>query len=149
MGAMEVDRNGLEVLDEETCRQLLSRAVLGRVATTVGALPTIVPVNFKYVDGYVVFRTSPGAKFEAALNNAVVAFEVDHMDAFSHSGWSVLAIGVASLVTDPDEIERYAKENIPRWAPSGEEHYARISTELLSGRRINPALVARNSLTVR
>lgn len=143
MGPMEVDRNGLEVLDEDVCKQLLSHNVLGRVALTVGALPTIVPVNFKYVDGYIVFRTTPGAKFEAALANAVVAFEVDHMDGFTHTGWSVMAIGVASLVTDADEIERFNLENIPRWALSGGDRLVKISTEMLSGRRINAAATRR------
>ena len=36
---MEVDCNGLEILDRGECLRLLSLATLGRVAITSGALP--------------------------------------------------------------------------------------------------------------
>lgn len=40
---MEMDRNGLEVLDRPWCLRLLQGATLGRVGMTMGALPVVRP----------------------------------------------------------------------------------------------------------
>lgn len=136
---MEIDRNGLEVLDPVTCRRLLVGTFVGRVGLTIGALPSILPVNFRIVDNAIVFRTGMGGKLAAALDHAVVAFEADEVDALTHTGWSVLVVGVASLVTDPDEIERCERANVPRWALEGRHRLVRVSMEMISGRRIDPS----------
>src|SRR6516165_11352239 len=88
-GAMDMDRNGLEILDRAECLHLLSGSVLGRIAVTVGALPVILPVNFLLDGDRILIRTGKGTKLEAATRDAVVAFEVDDVEPFSHSGWSV------------------------------------------------------------
>src|SRR5688500_14548904 len=113
---MEVDRNGLEVLDRDECLRLLATATIGRIAMTSGALPVVLPVNFRLIDASIVIRTGRGSKLEAATRNAVVAFEVDSFDQFSHSGWSVMATGVAREVTDPTQRDRLRRSHIPRWA---------------------------------
>jgi nitroimidazol reductase NimA-like FMN-containing flavoprotein (pyridoxamine 5'-phosphate oxidase superfamily) len=77
---VEVDRNGLEVLSREECLRLLGTAVLGRVAVSTAALPTILPVNFRFDGRQVLIRTGRGTKLDAATRNAVVAFEVDEVD---------------------------------------------------------------------
>ncbi len=74
---MEIDRNGLEVLNREECLRLLRHATLGRVAITSGALPQVLPVNFRLFGDRIVFRTGLGTKLDAATSNNVVAFEVD------------------------------------------------------------------------
>ena len=137
---MEVDRNGLEVLDRDECLKLLSTATLGRVGVTVRALPMVLPVNFRLVGDRVLFRTGLGSKLDAATNNAVVAFEADQVDPFSHSGWSVVVTGIAREVTDPGELARLDRENIPRWAPSGNGRIVEVSTEMVSGRRLTPGV---------
>jgi nitroimidazol reductase NimA-like FMN-containing flavoprotein (pyridoxamine 5'-phosphate oxidase superfamily) len=43
---MEIDRNGLEVLDRDECLRLLATATLGRIGLTSQSLPTVLPVNF-------------------------------------------------------------------------------------------------------
>jgi nitroimidazol reductase NimA-like FMN-containing flavoprotein (pyridoxamine 5'-phosphate oxidase superfamily) len=132
------DRNGLEVLPRDECLRLLDRATLGRVAITVGALPAVLPVNFRLVDDRIVFRTSGGTKLDAATRNAVVAFEVDDMEPVGHTGWSVMVTGVAREVTDPAELDALGSANIPRWAPQDAERLVEISTDMISGRRIGP-----------
>ena len=77
---MEVDRNGLEVLDRDECIRLLGTATLGRLAVTSGSLPTVFPVNFLLDDDRIVVSTSRGTKLDAAIQDAVVAFEVDDFD---------------------------------------------------------------------
>lgn len=136
---VEHDRNGLEVLGRVECLRLLNQVTLGRVAITVGALPAVLPINFRLVDDRIVFRTSGGTKLDAATRNAVVAFEVDDMEPMSHTGWSVMVTGVACEVTDPAELDALASANIPRWAPAEGERLVEITTEMISGRRIGPA----------
>lgn len=134
--SVDVDRNGLEILGAEECRRLLSSASVGRVGVTMGALPTVLPVNFLLDDDRILVRSGKGTKLTAALRGTVVAFEVDDFDPVDHSGWSVVVTGVADVVDDPEELDRIAQKPIARWAPSGESHIVAISTEMVSGRRI-------------
>lgn len=133
---VETDRNGLVVLDEAECLRLLAGATLGRIGVTTGALPAVLPVNFWFDGAHILFRTGPGTKLAAATQEAVVAFEVDEMDPFWHTGWSVMVTGVARHITDPAEVERLATMPIARWAPRGGGQIVSITPELISGRRI-------------
>ena len=124
---------GLEVLDERECRRLLAAASIGRVGVTIGALPAIFPVNYQYVDGDILFRTGEGTKLRAALDHAVVAFEVDHVDPAERKGWSVQVVGIAERIgtagLTPEPV-------LEPWAPGSRQHLVRIRPEILTGRRI-------------
>jgi nitroimidazol reductase NimA-like FMN-containing flavoprotein (pyridoxamine 5'-phosphate oxidase superfamily) len=133
---VEIDRNGLEILARDECLKLLGTSALGRIGCTSGALPLVLPVNFRLVGDAVVFRTGVGTKLAAATRNAVVAFEVDEMDPLDHTGWSVLVTGFAREVTNQHELDKMSVDHIPRWAPGGDGRVVSISTELISGRRI-------------
>jgi uncharacterized protein len=133
---MEVDRNGLEVLDRAACIALLRERTIGRVGLTSGALPTVLPVNYWVDDGEIYVRTSAGTKLEAAMRDAVIAFEVDDFDAMSHAGWSVVVTGIARVVSEPEQLEALQRAPIPRWAPEWDGHVMSISAELVSGRRL-------------
>jgi nitroimidazol reductase NimA-like FMN-containing flavoprotein (pyridoxamine 5'-phosphate oxidase superfamily) len=137
---MEVDGNGLEVLDRDECLHLLDGATVGRVAVTSAALPTVLPVNFRLAGDRIVFRTGRGTKLAAATRNAVVAFEVDDIDPIDHTGWSVVVTGVARPVVDPDDLAALDGLGIPRWAPSRDGHMVEVSLELVSGRRLRSGL---------
>ena len=132
----DIDRNGLEVLDRATCLHLLGSAHLGPVGLTSGALPLILPVNYRLVEEEIFFRTGVGTKLEAATRGTVVAFEVDEHSAFNHTGWSVVVTGTARDV-GPDEVdERLQGAPIARWVPGPDGRTVAISTEIMSGRRI-------------
>jgi nitroimidazol reductase NimA-like FMN-containing flavoprotein (pyridoxamine 5'-phosphate oxidase superfamily) len=122
--------HGLELLDEPQCLALLAGATVGRVGTTIGGLPVILPVNYKLVGGDVFFRTNEGTKLDAATRNAIVAFEVDECDQAAKTGWSVLVIGRAERVP-----EHELHPAIPALLPDLGS-YVRIATDMLSGRRI-------------
>ena len=96
----EIDRNGLEVLDRAECLRLLSHQTLGRIAFTSAALPCVLPVHFHLHDDTILVRTRRGGRLDAALQDAVVAFEVDDLDLVAHAGWSVAVTGVATEVTE-------------------------------------------------
>ena len=130
----EIDRNGLEVLNRGDCIRLLHTATLGRIGITTGALPTILPINFRIDGERILFRTGVGTKLDAATRGAVVAFEVDAFDPVYHSGWSVVVTGIAKPVDDPDDD---AVRTTPRWAPGHCERLVEVSIDEVSGRRLD------------
>jgi len=139
---MEVDRNGLEVLSREDCLYLLASATLGRIAFTSGALPRVLPVSFHLERERILVRTARGSQLDVALQDVVVAFEVDDFDPIHHSGWSVAVTGVAAEVSDPTELDSARQVPVAHWAAAGDEVVIAISTELVSGRRTTTGSLA-------
>jgi uncharacterized protein len=135
---MQLDRNGLEVLSRGECLRLLAQSRVGRVVVTDRALPAAFPVNYALLDEDVVFMTTTGSKLEAAEGEEVMAFEADEIDPLHHGGWSVLVQGLASVISDPDELAQAAALNLEPWAPGGQFQFVRIRAELVSGRRLLP-----------
>ncbi len=133
---MDLDRNGLEVLDRDESLRLLATAVLGRIAISSGALPTVLPVNFRFDGRRILFRTGVGTKLDAATDNVVVAFEVDEVDPATESGWSVVVTGMAREVKDPTELAGLERLPLARWASGYDRRVVSISVDLVSGRRI-------------
>lgn len=126
----------LSELAADACLTLLASVPVGRVGLSIDALPVVLPVNFAVVDGEVVFRTVVGTKFHAAVREAVVAFEADGYEPSGVSGWSVLVLGTAVLITDPDEIARLSKLTVDPWAVDGSaDRFVRIRTARITGRR--------------
>jgi nitroimidazol reductase NimA-like FMN-containing flavoprotein (pyridoxamine 5'-phosphate oxidase superfamily) len=137
---MDVDRNGLMVLPRGQCLRLLRRTRVGRVVVNVAGIPAAFPVNFALLDDEIVFRTGPGTKLAAALQGAVVGFEVDRIDPVFESGWSVLIQGPAAVIADDEELLRARRLHLRTWAPGERPHFVRIRPESVSGRRfLSPA----------
>jgi nitroimidazol reductase NimA-like FMN-containing flavoprotein (pyridoxamine 5'-phosphate oxidase superfamily) len=137
-GVTALDSAGFEILDRAQCFSLLSRATLGRVAVTIGALPAIFPVNFCMVAGQVVFRSGEGTKLTAALSGTIVAFETDWECEASGEVWSVQIVG-ASRVVKPTEGPVVAELAALRsWAPVPRRYLVKITPEKISGRRLPP-----------
>jgi nitroimidazol reductase NimA-like FMN-containing flavoprotein (pyridoxamine 5'-phosphate oxidase superfamily) len=128
--------DGLQVLDDDEVRRLLAGGVVGRVGFSIGALPAIVPVNYRLLGGAVVFRTGAGSKLTAALSGSVVAFEVDDYATSDRSGWSVLAVGEAHVVTDLALARAADASGLEPFADGARERLVRIEPTFLSGRRI-------------
>ena len=127
---------GLELLSEAEAFRLLAHAEVGRVGFTLGALPAILPVNYRLVDGCVVFRSSPGSKLSAAMRGAVVAFEVDDYHAADRSGWSVLVVGQSEVVHDLDVTFKVLEAGLLPYADGPRGAIVRIVPTFVSGRRI-------------
>lgn len=138
-GAPTVDRNGLVVLTREQSLALLRSRCVGRVSVTMRALPIILPVTYVLdaATESIVFRTGYGTKLYAAGRNSVVAFEIDDIDEETRTGWSVVAVGTAFEVTDPDELDRLARLPLQPWVRSAEmKHTISIPIVHLAGRRL-------------
>jgi len=125
----------LETLTREDALWLMSRVPVGRVVYTAGGLPAVTPVNFALVDGAVIIRTVAGSRLATAIKDSVVAFQVDEIDAASHTGWSVTAIGPATEVRDRGELARLSGLVHP-WAEGQRNQVIRIRADLVTGRRL-------------
>ncbi len=95
------------MLSREECLQLLASHNFGRLAVAMNS-PVIRPVNYVFDERSqsVAFRTANGSKFDGMLINGNAAFEIDGIDAGSHTGWSVIILGMAEEVTGASELRR-------------------------------------------
>lgn len=134
------DAGVLEDLSESECWRLLGTQPVGRIAVVVGHYPVVLPVNFVVVDRTIAFRTAAGTKLWA-IHRSNVTFEVDSIDPFHRTGWSVMARGVAQEVTGdrhPDVAARVDGPGRLPWAPGPKDHLVRMVVDSISGRRIQP-----------
>ena len=136
----------LENLGAGECLRLLGTVQLGRIAYTDQALPAVVPVNFVLHKGSIVFRTGEGGKLAAAVRNAVVAFEVDDLDADARTGWSVTAVGYARVVRDLGELAELAELGLCAWALGEHRNFVVVVPEILRGRRLSATGVISGAL---
>jgi nitroimidazol reductase NimA-like FMN-containing flavoprotein (pyridoxamine 5'-phosphate oxidase superfamily) len=115
---------------------LLADGEVGRVGVTMGSVPAIFPVNYRLLDGAIVFRTAPGSKLAAATDGSVVAFEVDDYETATRSGWSVLAVGRATVVHDLELTTQVLAAKLEPFADGRRTSIVRIEPEFVSGRRL-------------
>jgi nitroimidazol reductase NimA-like FMN-containing flavoprotein (pyridoxamine 5'-phosphate oxidase superfamily) len=132
---MQVDEDGLEVLDHDECLRLLASRSFGRIGLSADALPTIVPVNYAVVDDQIVIRTRRGTQLARATRDAVVAFEVDEFDERTGTGWSVVIRGLARELTDRAQDAPADAALLDRWHEPEGRHVG-VSIDLVSGRRL-------------
>lgn len=131
----------LEALDREECELLIAAGGVGRFVFLAPQGPVALPVNFRYLDGDVLFLTRAEGVL-AASAGTTVSLEVDQIDEAMSEGWSVLVTGRAQLVDDPEEVEHAASLGLEPWPGGRREALMRIETEAISGRRIRQAGVA-------
>jgi Pyridoxamine 5'-phosphate oxidase len=93
----------LEALSEEECARLLAAGGVGRFVFTTDRGPEAVPVNYRIMDGDVVFRVAADSSLAAVSDVAPVSFEVDRVDEAMSAGWSVLVTGRVRRVS-PEEF---------------------------------------------
>jgi nitroimidazol reductase NimA-like FMN-containing flavoprotein (pyridoxamine 5'-phosphate oxidase superfamily) len=134
--SVPVDRTGIEVLPFMECEQLLETGAIGRVAMVVRGEPVVLPVNYRYVDGCVVFRSAAGEKTDTASVRQPMSFEIDEWDLDEQTGWSVLVKGVADLMADDDPMA-VAASSLRPWATTAERDiWMRIVPNEITGRRV-------------
>jgi hypothetical protein len=115
------------------------------MATPVG--PRIVPVNYSVLGEAIVFRTAPYSELSTYGWDTDLAFEVDDLDHEAHEGWSVVAIGRAHVVDDPDEVQRLRREREPEpWAAGSRHLYVRLAWRQLTGVRLGDDRTRRSTV---
>ena len=112
----------MEVLDEAECLRLISPGGVGRIAYLGRYDLTVLPVNYRVVNGDILFRTASdsitGEDLRTGLANAdfKVAFEIDDLDERAQEGWSVLVQGPAHHLDSPADQEAAEAAGLHSWA---------------------------------
>jgi nitroimidazol reductase NimA-like FMN-containing flavoprotein (pyridoxamine 5'-phosphate oxidase superfamily) len=134
----------IEELDEAESMRLISAGGIGRIAYQSRFGPAVLPVNYKWHDGMVVFRTTRHSALDEDLQTGIaggdyqVAFEIDEIDVAGRQGWSVLIQGPAHHVSE-GEREAAERAGVEPWPGGERELFIRIVPSRVTGRRIEPA----------
>jgi nitroimidazol reductase NimA-like FMN-containing flavoprotein (pyridoxamine 5'-phosphate oxidase superfamily) len=131
-------------LDEAECLRLIAQGGIGRIAYQSRFGPAVLPVNYQWHDGSVVFRTAEHSALDEDLRTGItggdykVAFEIDDLDVASRQGWSVLIQGPAHHVSE-SEREAALQAGVEPWPAGDKELFVRIIPSRVTGRQISPA----------
>lgn len=132
-----VDSGALDVLTEDECYRLMGEVPIGRIVFIDQTLPAVQPVNFVMERQTVVIRTAPRSRLAIAAAGTVVAFETDELAEIpSRRAWSVVAVGRATEITEPEELDSARRLGLRPWAAGRKDYYLRITIELISGRML-------------
>jgi nitroimidazol reductase NimA-like FMN-containing flavoprotein (pyridoxamine 5'-phosphate oxidase superfamily) len=131
-------------LDEVESLKLIAPGGIGRIAYQGRFGPAVLPVNYQWHDGAVVFRTTRHSALDEDLQTGIaggdylVAFEVDEIDVPERRGWSVLIQGPAHHVSE-EERASAEQAGVEPWPAGDRELFIRIVPSRITGRRIQPA----------
>jgi len=135
----------IEELDEAESLRLIAPGGIGRIAYNSRFGPAVLPVNYKWHDGAIVFRTTRHSALDEDLQTGIaggeymVAFEIDEIDFAGRRGWSVLIQGPAHHVEAEAERKAAMAAGVEPWAGGERELFLRIVPHRITGRRIRPA----------
>jgi len=133
-----VPRRALEDLSRDECFALLGKETIGRLVYSDELGPAAVPVNYAVAGQNIVFRSADGSKMHGSRNGGV-AFEVDHIDYASRSGWSVLVRGTSEEVEMErvPELLRQIDGDVPLpWKTGVHRIWVVITPVTVTGRRM-------------
>lgn len=125
--------DGVTILSDHECWDLLAGVTLGRLVTSVDNQPEIFPVNYVAQRRSILLRTAEGTKLVSAAINKRVLFEVDDHNAAE--GWSVIIKGTARSLRTREEIEEAERTHVLSWTAPEKTHYLRVTPETVTGRR--------------
>ena len=135
-----VGEGSFRVLDVSECVELLASKRIGRVGFVGPRGPQIIPVNYALRDGTIVLRTAAYSTMAQHVTSGTVAFQVDEVDEFLSSGWSVLALGTAARVGHPEDLAAlWAHDEPEPWAAGIRSLFVQITPTEITGRRILPS----------
>lgn len=123
-------------LTVEECMALLETRALGRLVYVADGDPHIRPLNYLVHQGSVTFRIGYGDLLDV-IHRQPVLFEVDHDDADTRTGWSVIVSGIAEEIWRAEELSIVHETGLRPWAPGDKDHYLRILPTAITGRQIN------------
>jgi nitroimidazol reductase NimA-like FMN-containing flavoprotein (pyridoxamine 5'-phosphate oxidase superfamily) len=124
-------------LTEAECLLLLHQEQVARVALCTPLGPRILPVNYSMHDDSVFFRTMPYSVLGTYGREADLAMEVDRLDYEHHQGWSVVVLGPAAMVEEPEELRDIRSGWNPEpWTGGHRYFYIRLRVRDVTGRRL-------------
>lgn len=126
----------MDELSVDECFDLLGTRALGRLAYVEDGQAQLLPLNYALHQGSVVFRTGYGALLDT-IHKQPVVFEVDGADPDTRTGWSVIVRGIAEEIWRTEELEIVHQLPLRPWAPGDRDHFLRILSTAITGRRIS------------
>jgi nitroimidazol reductase NimA-like FMN-containing flavoprotein (pyridoxamine 5'-phosphate oxidase superfamily) len=133
------DERALVALSRRECLELLRGEEVGRVVFTERALPAILPISYALLHEHVILATSSGSRLAEAARGGVLAFEVDHLDPATRTGWSVVVTGMPEYVVHP-LAQAQLLSVLETWAPGRHDLLLRLPVTVVTGRRIEAEL---------
>ena len=130
----------LDPIPEPEALALLGSVDFGRLVFTEHALPAVRPLNHILEGGDVIIRTRLGSAVASTASPPVVdvvTYEADLIDPADRTGWSVVVTGRASVVTDPERLQRCAALLHP-WVELPMDLTMAIAPEIVRGFRLVP-----------
>jgi uncharacterized protein len=129
-------RGHLQELSREECLDLLASKSVGRVAYCAPEGPEVLPLNYVLLGDSLLFRTAPHSALGQRLRLDVAAFQVDEIDDYTESGWSVLLRGMVTPV-EYDDLPP-AEQRPQPWAAGSRPLHLRLAPRTITGRRLLP-----------
>jgi uncharacterized protein len=129
-------RGGLKELTREECFELLASTNVGRFAYCSPEGPEVFPLNYVLQGESLLFRTSPHTTLGRRLPLAAAAFQIDDVDDYTETGWSVLIRGPVDVV-EHDDLPP-ADERPEPWVGGLRPLHLRLSARAVTGRRVLP-----------
>lgn len=121
----------LKDVPRDECLELLASRQVGRIVFTDPDGPLALPVNYT-MQGDCVLISTLSAGTVARHATGLVAFEIDEIDEFIESGWSVLVRGSAAEVSPEDVLI----DRPDSWAEGPRTLLLQITPEEITGRRL-------------
>ena len=129
-------RSPLRELAEDECRELLAEETVGRLVFVDDEGPLALPVNYVLTEIGPVFRTAAHNSIARHVQGRRVALEVDELDPFTRSAWSVLVRGRADFLQSPEQLPDPVPDT---WAEGARWLFVAITAESITGRRLLPS----------
>ena len=136
--ALSMPRRTLEDLSWDECFTLLGQETVGRLVYEDDLGLAAVPINYAVAGHDIVFRSEEGSKVRG-LREHTVAFEVDHIDQASRSGWSVLVRGASKEIgfEHLSDLLRQFDGDVPTpWKSGIHKIWVVITPKTVAGRRL-------------
>jgi hypothetical protein len=119
-------RKEKEITEKAVMEEILREQDVGRLATSVDDRPYVVPINYVYFNGKVIFHSHPeGMKMANISKNPRVCFEVDSGEIvrgdkpcdYTWKYLSVIVSGEAKVITDRDKRLMALRRLSNKYAP--------------------------------
>jgi uncharacterized protein len=126
----------LRTLDRIECLDYLPAKQVGRLGYVTDDGPRIVPLNYTTTPDSIVLRTMANGEIARFAIDRPVAFQIDDIDEFRQTGWSILVVGTAKLVSVED-LKRILYVGAPEPWPGGPRTlFLQIPLTTVTGRQV-------------
>lgn len=99
----------------------------------------MMPMNYTLVKDFVTFRTGLDTEASQQLFDHPIAFEVDQVDEFLQSGWSVLVVGNAQALDEASLLLLEIGQSPEPWPEGRRSLVVQLPLTIMTGRRVHPA----------